>query len=62
MFFSTEDINYYIKNEIYTKFGLKGKIKESLGTHGLFKVLMNGNLKPNDTICMNLYKWVYPKI
>lgn len=61
MFFNPEDVYYYMKNEIYTKKGLKGKIKESLGTHGLFKVLFNGYVKANDTVCMNLYKRVFPK-
>ncbi len=60
MFFNPEDIFYYRKNEIYTKFGLRGKIKDSIGTHGVFKAYFNHYVKSNDTICMNLYKRVFP--
>lgn len=45
MFFNPEDVYFYMKNEVYTKKGFKGKIKESLGTHGLMKVLFNGFIK-----------------
>ena len=61
MFFNTDDILYYIKNEVYTKQGLNGRIKETLGTKGHMKVLFNGYMKPNDLVCMNLYKRIYPK-
>jgi pre-rRNA-processing protein TSR1 len=37
MFFNKEDIKYFRPVELYTKFGLRGKIKDSLGTHGLMK-------------------------
>lgn len=37
MFFNKEDIRYFKPVELYTKFGLRGKIKDSLGTHGLIK-------------------------
>lgn len=61
MFFNPEDVVYFKKNEVYTKKGLKGKIKESLGTHGLMKTQFNGFIKQNDTVCMNLYKRVFPQ-
>ncbi len=61
MFFTPEDAKYFIKNNIYTKKGLKGKLKESLGTHGLVKATFNNSVKQSDTICMNLYKRVFPK-
>ena len=60
MFFNPEDVQYFEKNEIYTKNGLKGKIKGSMGTHGLFKALFNNFIKQADTICMNLYRRVFP--
>lgn len=56
MFFNNEDINFYKPCEIYSKNGLIGKIKESLGTHGLMKVKFNGFLKLGDVVCLNLYK------
>jgi len=37
MFFNKEDIRYFKPVELYTKLGLRGKIKDSLGTHGLMK-------------------------
>lgn len=61
MFFNVEDIYFYKPCEIYTKNGLIGKIKESLGTHGSMKVKFNGYLKLGDVVCLNLYKRVFPK-
>lgn len=61
MFFNTNDINFYKDCELYTKNGLNGKIKESLGTHGLMKVKFNGFLQLGDIVCLNLYKRVFPK-
>jgi pre-rRNA-processing protein TSR1 len=60
MFFNPKDIKYFRPVELYTKFGLRGHIKDSLGTHGLFKAQFNDFLKSNDTICMPLYKRQYP--
>lgn len=37
MFFNKDDIRYFRPVELYTKLGLRGKIKDSLGTHGLMK-------------------------
>ena len=37
MFFNKHDIRYFRPVELYTKHGLRGKIKDSLGTHGLMK-------------------------
>lgn len=61
MFYSPEDVKYFIKNEVYTKKGLKGKIMESLGTHGLMKCIFNDVIRQSETVCMNLYKRVFPK-
>lgn len=32
-----------------------------LGTHGHMKCVVDGTLKAQDTICMNLFKRVFPK-
>lgn len=61
MFFNVDDVRYFMKNDVYSKKGLKGKIKEAVGTHGLVKVIFNNSIKQSDTICMNLYKRVFPK-
>jgi pre-rRNA-processing protein TSR1 len=41
--------------------GLRGRIEESLGMHGLMKVFFNEQIKQNDTVCMFLYKRAYPE-
>lgn len=36
-----DDINWFKPVDLWTKKGKLGRIKEPLGTHGYFKVLMN---------------------
>ena len=56
MFFNPKDVKYFKQVEIFTKFGMRGHIKDSLGTHGLMKCQFNDYIKQNDTMCMPLYK------
>lgn len=60
MFFNPQDVKYFRPVELYTKFGLRGKIKDSMGTHGLMKCYFNDTANPGDTVCMPLYKRIYP--
>lgn len=44
MFFNPEDVHYFRPVELFTKYGRRGKIKESLGTHGLMKCYFNDHI------------------
>lgn len=45
MFFDPKDIKYFRPVELYTANGLRGRIKDSLGTHGLMKCHFNDYIK-----------------
>ena len=61
MFHNPEDIRYFKPVELWTKHGLVGRIKEPVGTHGSMKCHFSGSIYSHDTVCMSLYKRVYPR-
>ena len=61
MFYDPNDVRYYKPAELVTKYGLRGHIREPLGTHGLFKAIFSAPMKQNDTVMLILYKRVFPK-
>ena len=60
MFHHPDDVRYYKKAELYTKGNVRGQIKEPLGTKGLFKAVFGDRITNADTVCLSLYKRVYP--
>ncbi|KNC45900.1 ribosome biogenesis protein tsr1 [Thecamonas trahens ATCC 50062] len=61
MFYSPEDIRYFKKIECYTKYGRRGHITDSIGTHGYMKMQFDGVLDARDTICLPLFTRLFPR-
>jgi hypothetical protein len=62
MFYDPTDVRWFKPAELMTLHGLRGYIKESVGTHGLFKALFSAPIKQNDQVLLVLFKRVFPKI
>mmetsp|Transcript_27477 Transcript_27477/g.57330 ORF Transcript_27477/g.57330 Transcript_27477/m.57330 type:complete len:1056 (-) Transcript_27477:49-3216(-) len=61
MFYNPEDVRWFMPAGITTKHGLQGNIIQSVGDHGVMKCLFNAPIKQHDTVCLHLYKRVFPK-
>ncbi|KAI9011127.1 hypothetical protein BC832DRAFT_619418 [Gaertneriomyces semiglobifer] len=61
MFWNREDILWFKPVQVTTKMGRVGHIREPLGMRGYMKVAFDGMVGAQDTVCMNLYKRVFPK-
>jgi pre-rRNA-processing protein TSR1 len=62
MFYNPLDVRWFKPAELSTLLGLRGHIRESVGTHGLYKAIFSGAITQNDQVMLVLYKRVYPKI
>jgi len=61
LFFFASDAEALRRAKVMTKFGLDGEIIGPLGLHGLVRCQFGDHITHKDTVCLHLYKRVFPK-
>ena len=61
MFFFASDADALRRAKLVTKFGLDGEIIGPLGLQGLVRCSFSNHVTHKDTVCLHLYKRVFPK-
>ena len=61
LFVYPSDAEMFVESRVTTKMGLTGTITSALGTHGLVKAEFSDAISSADTVCLHLYKRVFPK-
>jgi pre-rRNA-processing protein TSR1 len=62
MFFNKEDVLWFKKVNLSTKNKQRGHIEKPIGLSGRFKATFKDIVRPDDTVCMFLYKRVFPRL
>jgi hypothetical protein len=62
MFYNEEDVNWFSNVPLWTKSKRRGHVGPAVSTGGKFKALFNDIARPEDTVCMSLYRRVFPPL
>jgi pre-rRNA-processing protein TSR1 len=62
MFFNRDDVRWFKAVGLNTKHKQRGHIEKAIGVTGRFKATFKEIVRPDDTICMYLYKRVFPQL
>lgn len=61
LFVFPSDAEAFVTSRVTTKMGLSGTVTSALGTHGLVKCEFDDAISSADTVCLHMYKRVFPK-
>jgi pre-rRNA-processing protein TSR1 len=62
MFFNREDVEWFKSVGLNTKHKQRGHIEKAIGIGGRYKATFKEIVRPDDTVCMYLYKRVFPRL